>query len=112
MTASTATATTTVKLPDGTVYEQPTGVFVGGRFQPVHDQSTFETVDPYTHKVICSVARGKAQDVDVAVDAAKAAFPGWRATPPQQRGQLIQKLADLIRRDADILAKIEVSMGW
>jgi 1-pyrroline-5-carboxylate dehydrogenase len=37
-----------------------------------------------------------AQDVDAAVTAARAAFPGWRATPPAQRNRLLRRVAELI----------------
>ena len=46
-------------------------------------------------------------DVDRAVSAAKAAFPGWKGTSGEQRTKLMLKLADLIERDAERIAKLE-----
>jgi aldehyde dehydrogenase (NAD+) len=51
-------------------------------------------------------------DVDKAVAAAKAAFPAWKATSGEYRSNLMLKLADLIERDAERIAKLEsISMG-
>lgn len=97
-----------IQLPDGTSYEQPIGLFINGEFKAARSQTTFDTIDPYTGKVICSVARGESSDIDAAVSAAQSAFQGWKDTPSQQRGRLLDKLAELMERDADLLAKIEV----
>lgn len=97
--------------PDGAAVEQPTGLFINNEFRPSGDGSVFESVNPYTQKPITSVARGKASDVDDAVSAAKAAFRGWRNTEPQARAKALFKLAELVERDAEILAKIEVCCG-
>lgn len=47
---------------------------------------------------------GDKADVDKAVKAAKAAFPGWRSIDPSKRIALMLKLADLIEEHADELA--------
>lgn len=47
-------------------------------------------------------------DVDAAVAAARAAFPGWASTPPQQRSGLLLKLADLIDKNANEIARLEM----
>lgn len=100
-----------LRLPDGTAYDQPTGLFIDGEFQPSKDSAVFETINPYTQKEICSVARGKSADVDEAVRAAKVAYQSWRLTSPEQRGRFLAKVADLIDENAELLAKIEVSVG-
>ena len=70
----------------------------------------FETQNPYTGKAWARVARGAAQDVDVAVQAAHFAFSeGPRAElTATERGRLLYRLADLIERDARKLAETEV----
>lgn len=98
----------TVVLPDGTSYQQPVGLFINGEFSTAQEQLSLDTINPYTGKTICSIARGRSEDINAAVSAAQLAFKVWKDTPPRQRGQLLQTLAGLIRRDADILAKIEV----
>lgn len=99
-----------LRCPDGTAYDQPTGLFIDGQFQPSKDCTVFETINPYTQKEICAVARGKPADVDEAVQAAKAAYQSWRLTSPEQRGKLLARLADLVDENAELLAKIEVSV--
>lgn len=99
---------TEIPFPDGTSHHQPTGLLINNQFQPSADGSTFETVNPYTQKAICNVAQGKLADIDRAVAAAEGSFPKWKRTTPQERGRILHRLADLVERDADILAKIEV----
>jgi aldehyde dehydrogenase (NAD+) len=72
------------------------------------DGKTFEVINPSNEKVICSVHEATAKDVDIAVAAARKAFEGsWKAVAPEQRGRLLNKLADLMERDIDTLAAIE-----
>lgn len=103
-----STLATTIQLPDGSTYEQPNGLLINGNFVACADNTTFDTINPYNQRTICSVARGKSSDVHSAVQAARNAWHDWKDTAPQQRGRLLIRLADLIERDADILAKIEV----
>ncbi|MBV7501589.1 aldehyde dehydrogenase [Achromobacter sp. ACM05] len=70
----------------------------------------FETQNPYTGEAWARVARGAAQDVDVAVQAAHFAFSEgpWAELTATERGRLLYRLADLIERDARKLAATEV----
>jgi aldehyde dehydrogenase (NAD+) len=70
---------------------------------------TFPTINPATGEVICEVAEADAADVDRAVEAARHAFERgpWRKTAASERGRLLYKLADLIERHADELARLE-----
>lgn len=70
----------------------------------------FETQNPYTGEAWARVARGAAQDVDVAVQAAHFAFSEgpWAELTATERGRLLYRLADLIERDARKLAEAEV----
>ncbi|KAF9872230.1 aldehyde dehydrogenase (NAD+) [Colletotrichum karsti] len=98
---------TVVGLPDGTKYSQPTGIFIDNNFCSSEDGSTLESINPYTQQEICSFARGKKADIDNAIASSKRAWQSWKKTTPQDRGKLLARLADLIERDADLLAKIE-----
>lgn len=72
------------------------------------DGKTFETINPSTEKVICSVSEATEKDVDIAVAAARKAFNGeWRHITPEGRGRLLVKFADLVERDLDQLAAVE-----
>jgi aldehyde dehydrogenase (NAD+) len=70
---------------------------------------TFPTINPSTGEVICQVAEADATDVDYAVRAARHAFEhgSWRKTNASERGRLLNRLADLIERHADELARLE-----
>ncbi len=70
----------------------------------------FESFDPFTTKAWTLIPRGNADDVDRAVQAAHRAFTSgdWPKMHASQRGMLLRKLGDLIARDAEALAAIEV----
>jgi len=70
---------------------------------------TFPTINPSTGEVITQVAESDAADVDKAVAAARAAFDkgAWKKMSASQRGVLMNKLADLIEKNADELAQLE-----
>src|SRR5260221_2701477 len=67
----------------------------------------FPTVNPATQEVLAEVARGGAKEVDAAVAAAKAAFPGWPANPAPERAALLRKLGDLIAQNPPDIARTE-----
>lgn len=71
---------------------------------------TFPTINPATGEKLADIAEGDKADVDLAVKAAKKAFARgseWRNMNPSARAGLMHKLADLLLRDADILANLE-----
>ncbi|KAJ3060822.1 hypothetical protein HDU98_003225 [Podochytrium sp. JEL0797] len=99
----------TVKHPAGRVTEnQPTNLFINNEFVPSVSGKRFDTVCPNTGEVICSVAEAQAEDVNIAVRAAEAAYKTtWSKTTPAERSRLLNNLANLIDRDAEKLAAIE-----
>jgi aldehyde dehydrogenase (NAD+) len=97
-----------ITFPDGKTVDIPTGLFINNEFVKGVEGKTFETINPTNEKTICSVHEATEKDVDVAVAAARKAFDGeWKKVTPEQRGRYLVKLADLIERDADIIASIE-----
>ncbi|WP_439658351.1 aldehyde dehydrogenase family protein [Lentzea sp. HUAS TT2] len=69
---------------------------------------TFTAVNPSTGEAITEIASADAQDVNTAVAAATRALRGdWAAVPPSGKGALLHRLADLVERDADTLARLE-----
>ncbi len=68
---------------------------------------TFETISPIDLKPLGKVARGKAEDIDRAAKAAKAAFPAWAAMNGDKRKALLNKVADAIVARADEIALVE-----
>src|SRR5262249_2825125 len=81
--------------------------FIGGEFVTPVGGSFLDNFDPSTAKAYSRVPDSDARDVDQAVQAAERAFPGWSATPAQQRCAILLKLADLIERNLDALALAE-----
>ena len=85
---------------------------IGGTAVPAASGRTYESLDPFTGQPWARIADGSAEDVDQAVAAARAALNGpWGALTATDRGTLLRTLADLIARDADKLAEIEVRDG-
>lgn len=73
---------------------------------------TFTIYNPATEEPICEVAEATPEDVDLAVDAAARAFPEWSNINAVQRAVPMQKLVQLIQRDADELARLDsICMG-
>lgn len=69
---------------------------------------TFTTLNPSTGAPLAQIASATPQDVDAAVASATAAFQGgWAEIPPSGKGVLINRLADLVERDATRLATLE-----
>ncbi|KAK3941693.1 aldehyde dehydrogenase [Diplogelasinospora grovesii] len=97
-----------LKTPLTGSYKQPTGLFINNEWVEGVEKKTFETINPTTEEVICSVCEGTEADVDIAVKAARKAFEGaWHQTTPQQRGVLLFKLADICEKNLDLLAAVE-----
>ena len=73
----------------------------------VASSTYFETIDPATQEVLAEVASGGEAEVNAAVAAAKAAFPGWATTPAPQRAKLMRKLGELIAAHVPEIAQME-----
>lgn len=84
-------------------------IFVGGSWVRAHSGRVIESIDPSTEDVWAVVPEADEHDVGDAVAAARAAMQGpWGAsTTPTQRGAMLYRLAELVRRDGDKLAEIE-----
>ncbi|RFU28437.1 hypothetical protein B7463_g7926, partial [Scytalidium lignicola] len=90
------------------VYEQPVGLFINNEFVTSVKGQTFVTINPVTEKPITSVYEATAEDVDIAVAAARKAFRGeWKSTTPEARGRCLTKLADLIEQHLNLLSAVE-----
>ncbi|MEU1895307.1 aldehyde dehydrogenase family protein [Streptomyces pristinaespiralis] len=88
------------------------GMYIGGRWRPAAAPETIAVVDPADEQVIAHVPAGTAEDVDAAVRAARAAFPGWAATPPAERARYIAALRDeLARRVEEIAQTVTSELG-
>ncbi len=86
-----------------------TKMLIDGTWRDAVSGKTFETLNPATGQVIAHVAEGDAADVDLAVKAARKAFEAgpWKTMDARKRGQLINKLAELMQENFDELALLE-----
>jgi aldehyde dehydrogenase len=90
-------------------YEARYDNWIGGeRVAPVKGQY-FENVSPVNGQVFTEVARSTAEDVNLALDAAHEAAPGWGRTSPAERSVILNKIADRIEQN---LEKIAVAESW
>ncbi|MFB6104114.1 MAG: aldehyde dehydrogenase [Halobacteriaceae archaeon] len=83
------------------------GLHIGGTTRPAADDATLPVENPATGEVFAEVAVATAADVDDAVTTATEAFADWRATPPEERGRIVSRVAEAIRADHEALAALE-----
>jgi (Z)-2-((N-methylformamido)methylene)-5-hydroxybutyrolactone dehydrogenase len=87
-------------------------LLIGGESSPAASGLTYDSVDPFTGKPWARVPDGGAADVDRAVAAARAALNGpWGALTATARGKLLHHLGEIIAREAEQLAELEVRDG-
>lgn len=80
---------------------------INNELVPPLSGQTLDNTEPATGQVYAQIPDSGADDVNTAVDAAKHAFPVWAATPAQERSRLLLRLAELIERDLEPLARAE-----
>jgi aldehyde dehydrogenase len=88
-------------------YKAVYGNFIGGEWVPALDGQTFENTSPINGKVICSVARSQAADVERALDAAHKAKDAWGRTSVAERAKMLNKIADRMEENLALLALAE-----
>ncbi|XP_004465340.1 2-aminomuconic semialdehyde dehydrogenase [Dasypus novemcinctus] len=79
--------------------------FIGGKFLPCH--SYLDSHDPSTGEVHCRVPDSGEEEVEAAVQAAQGAFPSWSSRSPQERAQVLSRLADLLEQALEEFAQAE-----
>lgn len=82
------------------------GLVIDGRVLRAASGGRYGHVNPATGKVQAEVPLAGAAEVDLAVRAARRAFPAWRSTPPSERRDALFRLADLVLRDTETFAWI------
>lgn len=83
------------------------GLLIGGEWRKASDGATFEAKNPANGQVITTCAQATEKDVDDAVKAAWAAFPEWKAKTNAERAIILNKIADVIDANAELLASLE-----
>ncbi len=81
--------------------------YIGGEWvAPVKGQY-FENISPVNGKPFTEVARGTAEDIEAALDAAHAAAPAWGRTSPAERANILNKIADRLEANLELMAVAE-----
>ncbi|MCX5442288.1 aldehyde dehydrogenase [Streptomyces sp. NBC_00056] len=79
--------------------------WIGG--ERVASADTFVDVSPIDGSVLGEIARGTAAEASAAVAAARAAFPGWAATPRAERARILHAVADAVEKRIEDLSIVE-----
>ncbi|MFN8393104.1 MAG: aldehyde dehydrogenase family protein [Bacteroidia bacterium] len=88
-------------------FKERYGNFIGGKFVEPVDGNYFENISPITGKVFTYAARSGAADIELALDAAHAAFASWSKTSVASRSNLLLKIAQIMEDNLEYLATIE-----
>ena len=82
-------------------------LFINGEFVDAIGGHRLPVVNPHDGSLITEIAEGRQADIDLAVAAAKAAFPKWKAIAAAERGRLLLKLADALEANSEEFAQLE-----
>ncbi|WP_373695955.1 aldehyde dehydrogenase family protein [Aquibium pacificus] len=86
--------------------------YINGAWVDSSGGDRLDIINPATEQVVGQVALGSIAETDTAVAAARAAFPGWAATRPDDRADVIDRLRALILENQETLARaITTEMG-
>lgn len=83
--------------------------YIGGNFIGPLSGKFIDGINPATGDTFCKIPDSNEKDVEVAVQAAKKAFPPWSVTPVENRFKILNRIADLIDAHADKLALAETN---
>src|SRR5277367_4294541 len=81
--------------------------YIGGEWRAPHAGKYFDNISPITGQPVCEIARSDASDVEAALDAAHAAKEAWGRTSPAERAQILNKIADRMEANLEMLATAE-----
>ena len=81
--------------------------YIGGEWVAPTKGQYFDNPSPVTGKTVCQVARGTAEDIELALDAAHKAKDAWGKSSPAERANILNKIADRMEEKLDLLAMVE-----
>src|SRR5690625_1034266 len=87
-------------------FDEKYGPFINGEIVEAAD-GYIDAVNAATGEVLAQIGRGGKEDIDRAVKAARAAFPGWAETSIEERSALLNKVADVLEENQERLKMIE-----
>jgi acyl-CoA reductase-like NAD-dependent aldehyde dehydrogenase len=81
-------------------------IYIGGSWVASTGSGTLDVIDSTTEEVMATIPEGTAEDVDRAVEAAAAAFPGWSATSREERAKVLTRIGEALAARTDEIAAI------
>ncbi|MFV0374514.1 aldehyde dehydrogenase family protein, partial [Microbacterium sp.] len=95
--------------PHLAISHTPGRLFIGGQWRDASDSGRMDVVAPATGETLGSVARATVEDVDTAIEAARAAFDSgvWSGLSGRERGRILQRAHDIMRARTEELAFTE-----
>jgi succinate-semialdehyde dehydrogenase / glutarate-semialdehyde dehydrogenase len=81
-------------------------LLIGGEWVAEGGRDLLPVINPATEEVLGQLPLATAADLDRALAAARDAYPAWRAMPPNERGRILKRAADLLRERIDHIARI------
>jgi len=81
-------------------------IYINGAWVPSTGKGSLEVIDSATEEVFATIPEGTAEDVDKAVEAAAAAFPGWATTSREERAKLLTRIGEALGARTDELAEV------
>jgi succinate-semialdehyde dehydrogenase/glutarate-semialdehyde dehydrogenase len=82
------------------------GLYIDGSWKRSHGGQTIDVVDPSTGERLTSVPDATVEDARIGIDAAAAAAPLWRATPPRKRSEILRRCFELMVERSEMLATL------
>ncbi len=105
---ATLTSPTTAAFPGTAVhFKERYDNFIGGQFVAPVSGTYFENISPIHGKAFTSAARSGAADIELALDAAHAAFATWSKTSAAARSNVLLKIAKVMEDNLEYLATVE-----
>src|SRR6202040_2526678 len=81
--------------------------FIGGKWVAPVEGRYFDNPSPITGKRLCGVPRSSAADIELALDAAHKAKDAWGKTPVAERSLILNRIADKMEANLELLALVE-----
>ena len=86
-------------------------IYINGAWVPSTGTGTLDVIDSTTEEVFATIPEGTPEDVDKAVEAAAAAFPGWAATSTEERAKLLTRIGEALAARTDEIAAGDLPRG-
>jgi acyl-CoA reductase-like NAD-dependent aldehyde dehydrogenase len=87
----------------------PARLYIDGQWVDAKSGATFKTINPATEEPLTEVAEGGAEDIDLAVKAARRAYDTgpWAKMSPSDRGRILWKIGDLLEANVQEIGRVE-----